>query len=548
MNQAQAKDSSEDCWQILGLNDDADKRAVKSAYAKRLKKTRPDDDPEGFQRLHAAYKRASQLAKKSTPQPATDSTTVISHKDPTPSAESTEHPIDIHKTNITQTTRIFPSSTILTPAHTESSTQQLTPPLVSDNDLQHHDTTTSIPTSTKEQQPHNNPAKNNDPYTNHHIDNNNEPLAQHDQAHYHGNLFDEQADTHQPHHNHQQRIEPSFDEVTPTSLPQTTEPTPTQPQTSSKNHSVDHSADPTIPPQTPFPKSTHYQIETDQATQAAIAQQKMNDDELVQDWEVLFIRATGLLNDPKRVNTIGEWKFLERLPSMMDLQFKAQASDYLFGLIAEANEVSLEKQVLYIKQPTLDYLNQTFAWEDKWLDYNEKFSDSLLNAVYPFLSTEQTSDHTPVSSNNPYYKRILAFILDSSFAFGAAYGLALLFANNGEKSTFVFFILKSLLVYFLIIIPIMEFTRLQASIGKWFVGLHVINRQGLKISVLQSVWRSFSSLCCILGMALILWLNLFFMYRYNLLTQDLITRSYVTHSGKGFSAFLKRLFKKKESL
>lgn len=42
----------------LGLGPDADERAVKRAYATRLKTTRPDTDPEGFQRLNAAYQAA----------------------------------------------------------------------------------------------------------------------------------------------------------------------------------------------------------------------------------------------------------------------------------------------------------------------------------------------------------------------------------------------------------------------------------------------------------------------------------------------------------
>lgn len=42
----------------LGLGPDADERAVKRAYAARLKTTRPDTDPEGFQRLNSAYQAA----------------------------------------------------------------------------------------------------------------------------------------------------------------------------------------------------------------------------------------------------------------------------------------------------------------------------------------------------------------------------------------------------------------------------------------------------------------------------------------------------------
>ena len=48
---------------VLGLPDDADERAIKRAYAKLLKTTRPDEDPEGFQRLHDAYRYALDYAR-----------------------------------------------------------------------------------------------------------------------------------------------------------------------------------------------------------------------------------------------------------------------------------------------------------------------------------------------------------------------------------------------------------------------------------------------------------------------------------------------------
>lgn len=46
------------CWNVLGLPPDADSRTIKRTYAALLKQTRPDDDPEGFQRLREAYEAA----------------------------------------------------------------------------------------------------------------------------------------------------------------------------------------------------------------------------------------------------------------------------------------------------------------------------------------------------------------------------------------------------------------------------------------------------------------------------------------------------------
>jgi len=55
----------------LGLRADADERAVKRAYAQRLKQIRPEDDPAGFQTLHEHYRialeQARQRAETTTP-------------------------------------------------------------------------------------------------------------------------------------------------------------------------------------------------------------------------------------------------------------------------------------------------------------------------------------------------------------------------------------------------------------------------------------------------------------------------------------------------
>ena len=50
-------------FERLGIAPDADERAIKRAYAQRVKTTRPDEDPEGFQHLREAYETALAMAR-----------------------------------------------------------------------------------------------------------------------------------------------------------------------------------------------------------------------------------------------------------------------------------------------------------------------------------------------------------------------------------------------------------------------------------------------------------------------------------------------------
>lgn len=78
----------------LGLEANADERAIKRAYAARLRQTRPEDDPQGFQALHAAYQaalascrqRQAGPVRQVAPAPAAlETTTVATQSAPTPS-------------------------------------------------------------------------------------------------------------------------------------------------------------------------------------------------------------------------------------------------------------------------------------------------------------------------------------------------------------------------------------------------------------------------------------------------------------------------------
>ncbi|MDD6772236.1 DnaJ domain-containing protein [Inconstantimicrobium porci] len=52
-----------DCFDILGISSNSDKKAIKHAYAKLLKKYNPEDDPEGYQKLREAYDNALKYEK-----------------------------------------------------------------------------------------------------------------------------------------------------------------------------------------------------------------------------------------------------------------------------------------------------------------------------------------------------------------------------------------------------------------------------------------------------------------------------------------------------
>lgn len=49
-------------FQILGIEQTKDERALKNAYRDKLTVTNPEDDPEGFKRLRMAYEEACRYA------------------------------------------------------------------------------------------------------------------------------------------------------------------------------------------------------------------------------------------------------------------------------------------------------------------------------------------------------------------------------------------------------------------------------------------------------------------------------------------------------
>lgn len=59
-------------WALLDIEPCDDPRAIKRAYAVKLKQNRPDEKPEAFQQLHGAYKQALKLAQGGVQRRETD--------------------------------------------------------------------------------------------------------------------------------------------------------------------------------------------------------------------------------------------------------------------------------------------------------------------------------------------------------------------------------------------------------------------------------------------------------------------------------------------
>jgi len=251
-------------------------------------------------------------------------------------------------------------------------------------------------------------------------------------------------------------------------------------------------------------------------------EETVSESQLEQDWDTLFVRVTAILNTHNKGNKISHWKFIEELPSMQDMNFKNDVSYKLFSMLSETNQISLQHEALRIKPKVLNYLNSLFAWDTQWQHFQKDFGDKQTDAIIQYLG----SDKAIFKRQESYFLlRGVAFFLDITVSILIGIALDELFSLFGFQPNIVF-----VLIYVLIVIPILEATPLQASIGKKVVGLMVINQYGERIAWYQSLFRNWLSILSFVLSKVTVWINMFFISKYNTLLQDSLSRSYVTRS------------------
>lgn len=259
---------------------------------------------------------------------------------------------------------------------------------------------------------------------------------------------------------------------------------------------------------------------------------------LSEDWQDFYLKVGEIIKSNNACNNLNEWNFLDTLNSMNDLEFRKAASDQVFEVVAEVNSVSLDNKYLHIKRPVLNYLNQQFFWDKKWQEYQLIHSRKMLNAIYPYLE-EADKPIKGISKKREiyYYRRGAAFAIDLLIFFFPIVLYTLLegllsefgFMDWLERINFKGDFLTGVwvLIYFMLVIPIQESSKQQATIGKKLLGLQVVNSQGDRISFLRSYWRSLVTVFCCIGFKLVVFINIILSYWHSEMLQDTLSRSYV---------------------
>ena len=243
-------------------------------------------------------------------------------------------------------------------------------------------------------------------------------------------------------------------------------------------------------------------------------------DEMQKAWDDLTHKTNTLLESKKNFNDIESWKFISDCDCFYDLAFKAQFSNFLFEKIIEHNRGKKKN----ISKDILIYLNKIFMWSEKRnlleRDFGANDVDNIIKIINKKSKWKLSNLVRPkiFEINRPngsfgirFFALIidllvLAVILSPVVAIRDYIALA---DYNIRNFSFFLLTVYTLLGYF-IVSPIFEASPFQATPGKIVFDLFVISKNGKRLNIIHSLWRSFSFLIFIFGIKANVWVNLLF--------------------------------------
>lgn len=258
-------------------------------------------------------------------------------------------------------------------------------------------------------------------------------------------------------------------------------------------------------------------------------------DSLVEECKHCLSRTQGL-SDP------GAWSFLSTTPELLDSDFNHQLGQAVFNAIDDKERCSGVKP----HPAVLRYLNHLFNWTGKRQLYYLQFGESGCDWIFQSLDSETNSNDLlrgvrggdPVeptiqsTSSSPqldyasYAMRSLAFLTDLFFLITA---IALLIVGPynllyPDDPISDFWLLVSTPPAYLLLVLIMECSPLQATPGKYLLGMTVVNRFGMRLPLWHNLLRVLAFTASGLLWKVIFVLNAFLKGR---LLHDRISNSFV---------------------
>ncbi len=258
-------------------------------------------------------------------------------------------------------------------------------------------------------------------------------------------------------------------------------------------------------------------------------------DSLVEECKHCLSRTQGL-SDP------GAWSFLSTTPELLDSDFNHQLGQAVFNAIDDKERCSGVKP----HPAVLRYLNHLFNWTGKRQLYYLQFGESSCDWIFQSLDSETNSNDLlrgvrggdPVeptiqsTSSSPqldyasYAMRSLAFLTDLFFLITA---IALLIVGPynllyPDDPISDFWLLAYTPPAYLLLVLIMECSPLQATPGKYLLGMTVVNRFGMRLPLWHNLLRVLAFTASGLLWKVIFVLNAFLKGR---LLHDRISNSFV---------------------